>query len=102
MITRAALAGVFGSGASQNINGLSFNIDPNWSAEAVLVSLLNNVLRPSVDPLQAEDGSYLISELGIPLTGRITNQTIEAEIWKIVLFNETRISKVFIGINEAI
>lgn len=97
MITR-----IFGAGASQDINYLRLQVGVNWSAEGVLVSILSNLLRPAESLLQAEDGGYLMSESGESLYGFSTNRFIESELWKIVLLPESRISRIFIGINEAI
>ncbi len=102
MITRASLPSIFGAGANQDINYLRLQIGPSWSAEGVLASILSNLLKPADSLLQAEDGSYLMGELGESLYGFLLNRTIETELWKIILLPESRISRVFIGINEAI
>lgn len=102
MTIRAALSGIFGAGASQDINYLRLQTNPNWSAEGVLTGLLNNLIQPVEAILHAENGGDLQAENGESLQIVLINPTIEAELWEIALLADSRISKVFIGINEPV
>lgn len=102
MTTNVRLSDVFGSGATQTGSSLKFLHSSGLTAEGILAELLARLLRSQRFPLELEQGGILQQESGRAIEGDVLSPIIEIEHYRTELKPTSRISKLFVGINEDI
>lgn len=102
MTTNIRLIDIFGAGATQDSSSLAFFYSSGLSAEGILAELLARLLRSQRFPLELEQGGGLRQESGQTIEGDVISPKIEAAHYATELNPGSRISKLFIGINENI
>lgn len=99
MITNASLEQIFGQGATQNADSLTFLVNFLATGESALATIIARLNSYSDFRLQTENGSVLTTEQGTKLTADIVFQLIEFEKMPTRFRSQQRIDRFFIGLN---
>lgn len=102
MTTNATLGQLFGAGAIQDAQSITFFVSPGLTAEGILVELIARLLSYQAIELETESGELLQAENGAALEGAITFTLIEAELYSTRFAQGYRLDKIFLGFNENI